>query len=291
MNYCTKKDANTLKKSYAEMAKGIDTAKQLHTDAAKFLEALCNRDIPKVKTMLLNYNRGASTGSIKVAVLMDATGSMSGLITQGKNTVQEMFKRISYILTQNNMDPKCFQLQFVAYRNYNAPESELLRASGWCDDPIELNKFLFNIQASYGIGTNEAVEIALSYMNQDPNVSEIIIIGDACANTKDEVKTKRQGEQGGEQYWAKTKFNTPVYFEEEIALLKHKNIKVNAFYLADYAKNDFNKMASLTGGIFEYLDINSPKGAELLTGLVSKRVLNATGGDKLVKAYEQKFHI
>jgi len=58
------------------------------------------------------------------------------------------------------------------------------------------------------------------------------------------------------------------------------------------AKLDFQKMADITGGICESLNINGDKGAEILASLVSKRVLNATGGEKgaeLVQAYEQKF--
>jgi len=279
-------------KNYNETKKSIVTAKEYHDEAEKFLDALYNNDLKIAKETLLNYNRGVSSGSSNIAVLVDATGSMSSLLNQAKNTVSVMFDRISTILKDNKLDPKKFQIQFVAYRNYSAPESELLKYSGWCDDPIVLNKFLNGVPAAYGMG-NEAIEVALQYINGDANVSEIIIIGDAGGNTKQEVTQRRQSCNGGEPYWTKTKFATPTYFEDEITILKSKGIKVNAFYLTNGTanKNDFAKMASETGGICEYLDIHSPNGAEILTGLVSKRVLNATGGDKLVKAYEQKFHV
>jgi len=173
-----------------------------------------------VKNLLLKYNSGASLVSTKMAILMDATASMSSLLTQAKNTVNDMFSRISSILDDNKKDPTSFQLQFIAYRNYNAPDSELLKCSGWCDDPIILNNFLSKISPNYGWG-NEAIEVALSYINKDDNVSEVIIIGDSCANTREEVIEKRKsGQNGGEQYWKNTKFNNPTYFEDELELLK-----------------------------------------------------------------------
>jgi len=241
--------------------------------------------------MLLNYNRGAMTvGSSKVAVLVDATGSMSSLLNQAKNTVSTMFQRISEILKDNNLDPKMFQIQFVAYRNYSAPESELLKYSGWTDDPLTLNKWLNDVPASYGMG-NEAIEVALQYINNNDHVSEVIIIGDACANTQKEVTDRRNSCNGGEQYWAKTKFAKSTYFEDEILLLKKKKIKVHAFYLTNSAKPDFEKMATQTGGQCTFLDINNSSGASILTDLVSKTVLCATGGEKLAKAYDMKFHV
>jgi len=242
--------------------------------------------------MLINYNRGATIESVKIAILVDATGSMSQLLNKAKNTIQQMFDRISIILKDNKMDPKQFQIQFVAYRNYNAPESELLKYSGWTDDAILLNRFLTDVPANYGLG-NEAIEVALQYINKDINLSEVIIIGDAGANTKEEIKERRETSNHGNEnkYWSKTKFNKITYFKDEILMLKNKGIKINAFYLTRQAEQDFRIMASETGGHCEYLDINTSQATELLTGLVSKRVLNATGGEKLVKAYEEKFHL
>jgi len=195
------------------------------------------------------------------------------------------------VLKENNYDPKTFQIQFVAYRNYNAPESEILKTSGWCDNPMVLNKFFNDVPPDYGM-CNEAIEIGLQYVNQDPNVSEIIVIGDAGANCEQEVKSKRNtGYPGGESYWKTTKFATSTTFDQELYLLQSKKIKINAFYLENRAKNDFTRMAKLTDGVSAFLDINATKAAEILTNLVSQRILNATGGDKLVKAYDKKFHV
>jgi len=241
---------------------------------------------------LIKYNLGASIESTKVAILVDATGSMGDLLTAAKNTIADMYSRISTILKDKKMDPKRFQIQFVAYRNYNAPAEELLRFSGWCDDPMTLNKFLLEVPPNYGWG-NEAIEVALSYINQDKNVNEIIIIGDAAANTKSEIEKKRQSPS--ENYWKKTKFSVATYFEDEIAKLQSKKIKVNAFYLPNNPNSnpqaDFQKMADLTGGVCQMLEINSPNGTEILTELVSKRVLSATGGETLVEAYDTIFHV
>jgi len=227
---------------------------------------------------------------VKMGILMDATGSMGGFINKAKSSVVEMFKRISAILKHNKCDPKCFQIQFVAYRNYNAPESELLKYSGWTDDPLILNNFLNGVSASYGIG-NEAIEVALQYINQDESVTEMILIGDVCANTRAEVKSGRDSYNGGETYWQKTKFNQATYFEDEIVKLKNKNkgIKINCFYLTQSAQKDFKKIANETNGEVNFLDVNGSDGAEILTALVSKKVLNAAGGDQNGKKYQDDY--
>jgi len=280
-------------KNYQATKESITKAKEYHDAAHKLLNALTiNRNINDAKQMLLNYNLGACIGTeiTKVAILVDATESMSSLLQATKNTISEMFSRISIILKENKMDPKQFQIQFAAYRNYNAPESELLKYSGWCDDPLLLNRFLNDVPPAYGIG-NEAVEVALQYINDDPDINEIIIIGDVPPNTKKEVEAARSQYHGGESYWATTRFANITNYEIEMNKLKQKEIKVNCFYLTEYAKPVFVQMASSTQGISAFLDIHSSKGAQMLTELVSVRVLMAVGGDKLVKAYEGKFHI
>jgi len=80
----------------------------------------------------------------------------------------------------------------------------------------------------------------------------------------------------------KTKFNQATYFEDEIVKLKNKNkgIKINCFYLTQSAQKDFKKIANETNGEVNFLDVNGSDGAEILTALVSKKVLNAAGGDQ-----------
>lgn len=93
---------------------------------------------------------------------MDATGSMSSLLSKCKSAVQTMFERAFAILVEHGKNEKCFQLQFVAYRNYNAPEDLLLQSSPWTSKSEDLKNFLGTVAARYGMGP-EAVEVGFWY--------------------------------------------------------------------------------------------------------------------------------
>eukprot|EP01083_Nonionella_stella_P004720 13717_1 len=277
-------------KEYMQVLDRIKTAKEVHESGEEFLRALHNNDIDKVKEDLLSYNVGPATGSVKIAICVDATGSMTSLLESTKTRIREMFRRIRDILHEHHIDTNRFQIQLIAYRNYNAPAEELLLSSGWQNDPNELDKFLKHVPPDYGWG-NEAVEVALEFVNNDPLVDEMIIIGDAPPNTKAEVIKKRN--QRKQSYWETTKYKTAVYFDDELIKLKSRGLKINSFYLREGAKNEFEKMAQTTGGNCERLDIDSSEGGEQLTRLISTTVLNVCGGEQqgaqLVKAYDAKF--
>lgn len=79
--------------------------------------------------------------------------------------------------------------------------------------------------------------------------------------------------------------------KEPTSLLKTKEIPVHAFYVRDYEKltKAFRNIAKLTGGKSEYLDIDSVVGAELLTDVITERILHNIGGDGLVKSHRDKY--
>ena len=247
----------------------------------------------EIKKILLSLNAGACLGHCtKVAVLMDATASMGSLLLKAKHTTSEMFVRISSILESHFMDPKSFELQFIAYRNYNAPPEKLLEYSGWCSDATQLTQFLNGIDASYGWG-NEAIEIAFNHVNylmdeKNDDISQIILIGDAGPNTRNDVKTKRT-RRGENECWKTSKFSNATYWEDELNGIIDKKIKINAFYLKPSAQAPFEEIGKRAGGICDCLDIDSKQGAETLTHLVSRSVLAASGGDDLVRAYDQTY--
>ncbi|ETO05350.1 hypothetical protein RFI_32046 [Reticulomyxa filosa] len=193
---------------------------------------------------------------------MDATGSMSHLLQKVKTTVGTMFSRIAQILEDKGASSNGFEMQFVVYRNYNAPEDMILQVSPWEVKPDNLRNFMEMIESDYGMG-NEAIEVGLAYVNRESS------------------KQPRQ-QIRGEQY----------YYENELQLLKQNHIIVHAYFVDDEAETNFKEIADATGGRCEKLDINSPKGSTQLTDLVAEEVLRNAGGDKgdeLVKAYRAKF--
>ncbi|ETO33242.1 hypothetical protein RFI_03863 [Reticulomyxa filosa] len=287
------------KDQYADSKKYVAFAAKEHEFSEKLITAVKKNDVNTVKKMLCERNRGTEEKkSSRTIVLMDATGSMDRLLQKAKHAVRIMFERISTILKDNGEPPNSFEMQFVVYRNYNAPEDMILQSSTWESKPENLHNFMECVKADYGWG-NEAIEIGLVHINrevQKGTVSQIILIGDAAANTKEEVINKRKDSKKnklGENYWKNTKlFSHPTYYENELALLRQHNIPVHAFYVDQKAQQNFLQIANITGGRCENLAINSKKGSDQLTDLVSEVVLKNAGGSKgnaLVDAYRAKF--
>ena len=148
-----------------------------------------------------------------------------------------MFEQAHEILKLNGLRDDCFSVQFVAYRNYNSSEANLLQVSPWTTKPLELKKFLNCVKAQDGI-CNEAVEVGLWHglkeHDQEP-ICSIILIGDASPNTEETCK----------QYITKIpqKFKTVRHFELELKDIIIKQIPINAFYINKRAQSDFEKIS------------------------------------------------
>ena len=142
----------------------------------------------------------------------------------------------------------------------------------------------------------EAIEIGLNHANleYDKNpISQIILIGDAPANSKEEVEKNRL--LYGENYWKTTKFYNLTNYLNEIDKLIAKKVPVNTFYLNHYAKLNFEEISKLTNGVCNSLVINSNDG-EKLTEMVSKSILSSIAfisnidSKLLVDEYNKRFN-
>ena len=231
---------------------------------------------------------------------------MGKVITSVKNCIENICKRISTTLVENGEDPKSFQLQIMGYRNYNAPPDKILEYSGWSSDGTRLRDFLDNLEAKWGMH-NEAIEIGFQHImhninNKDDEVSSVILIGDRAPNTREEVCTKRKkGDKFlgfGDCYdWDKHPlYNTPMYYEDQLAFFISNGIKIDAFYLDKQAKDSFELITKKTKGSCHYLDVRDVnKSTQTLIDLVCEKVLIAAGtdsqvnGTKLLKVYKKKF--
>ena len=280
--------------SYQENETFVEDAHEAHQRSIKFVKCLTKRDVEHVKNELIEFNHGPPLmGSSKIIVAMDATGSMSQLLQQAKKTVHTTFERVSQILLDFGYDRKCFEIQFMAYRNYNAPTSDLLlQRSNWSSDSVELQNFLHNVAACYGWG-EEAIEVVLQYININcSDCNQVIIIGDAAPTcTMEKVNTRRK--QYEQHDWAKDDlFKSATFYETEIEKFRLNGIIANCYYLDEGARKAFEWMAKQTGGECDYLNVDDISSTEKLTSIVSKIVLSAcdkgTGGD-LVNEYKKRF--
>lgn len=132
-------------------------------------------------------------------------------------------------------------------------------------------------------------------------VNQVLLIGDAPANSEADVKHKRSGgyfgrlkSHSGQDYWAQDpRFCTPTTAAEQLTRLAQFNVPVHAYWVSQKDGRErpfFENVAAITGGQSGFLDVNSDDGKTELTNLLSKTVLaqlDPSGG--LVKAYNQKY--
>jgi hypothetical protein len=290
--FLQKKRDEYFKRQYTDNTQHVAVLKKEHDESQEFVTHMLENKKEQVKKFLAENNKGAPFNITSTTLcLMDATGSMSHLLNNAKLTVCNMFERASNVLKENHMSEDCFRMQFAVYRNYNSDADKIIQCSGYESNPSQLETFMKTIQPEGGWG-NEAIEMALRHANKEcaaHDISQIIIIGDAAANTEKEVENKRA--EKGEKYWSEN-FGSPTHFRRELGALKNNKIKIHAYYVASSAKEDFTTMANETGGRVEELQINSSSGADRLTDLVTEEILRNAGGDKgnmLVEQYRKRY--
>ncbi|CAL6057008.1 Helicase-related_protein [Hexamita inflata] len=276
---------------YPERIRNIKQIKEDHVKTNIFVKSLLGGNINAVKEFVIAENKANEVqgGESKTLILMDATGSMGGVIDRTKNTIKTMFTNAYTVLKENNYN-QSFDIMFAAYRNYASGIDFVLQSSPWDTQPDNLKRFIDTIYSRDGEG-NEAIEVGLAHaVSQIENgLKQVILIGDMPPNTKEEVRRKRANL--GEAYWSTTRFAYPTYFENQLQILKQNNIPVHALYVCNSAQQQFGYIARETGGKCEELDINSAKGAENLTNLVTEKIMLNIGGEALVKKYREKFGI
>jgi hypothetical protein len=282
----------------AEFTGGADLIRGEHLESVDFCKAFHEGRFSDVGVKLMEYNPPpppSTSASGRTLVLMDATGSMTALLNKAKNTVQEMFVRAEGIMKENGIDSTSCAMQFAVYRNYWS-SSNLVVHSAWESSGASLRAFMRDIHPLDGEG-REAIEAGLQYANSisgfldtdEQTLSQVVLIGDMPANTREEVTFRRTRAQGNNKHHWGEAFATPTFWEDEIEQLAAKKIPVHAFYVKDHARSNFEEIAERTGGKCGPLNIDSEEGAEMLTGVVTRRLLDSVGGATLVAAYDAKF--
>eukprot|EP00486_Rosalina_sp_Unknown_P011587 CAMPEP_0201592548 /NCGR_PEP_ID=MMETSP0190_2-20130828/190415_1 /ASSEMBLY_ACC=CAM_ASM_000263 /TAXON_ID=37353 /ORGANISM="Rosalina sp." /LENGTH=189 /DNA_ID=CAMNT_0048051373 /DNA_START=1142 /DNA_END=1711 /DNA_ORIENTATION=- len=181
----------------------------------------------------------------------------------------------------------------MAYRQYNAPADAILEYCSFTSNENELTNFIHSVDADYGWGA-EAVEVAFKQLNRQkkkPNI--VILMADAPAHSKQEMKRKRQ--RRGDQYWndARDGLFTDLDWKEELDIFMKENVDTNifCFYLTDFAKDNFNEIAKIGNGKSIYLDVNDQdKSIALLQGALSETILMKmnNGNMEMVKKFRQE---
>ena len=225
----------------------------------------------------------------RTLVLMDATGSMGGLIRAAKAAVIQMFEDIHEQLRESGKKSN-FQMQFACYRNYADSPQRLLQYSPWASNPATLKAYMNTISANGGYGIDEAGEIGLWHANNEVErggLAQVMLIGDApCNLTQAMVSHKRRLRE-----WKDTEFADPVYYKTEVAKLKESGVPIHCFPVNKYCRTQFQEISDETGGeckdLFQ-LASHSKDGANLMKVIVVARVLEKLGGAELRENYKKK---
>jgi len=229
------REENFFVNQYTTNIKCVEEARVEHLKTTKFIVDLNNKNIQEVKDFLVRKNKGPAIPrkgkTSKTICLMDATGSMRHLLNNAKLTVGTMFERGQAILMEHNIKEP-FEMQFAVYRNYNA--KLVLEYSPFESRPNNLKSFMNSISVDGGYGP-EAIEIGLWHVNQVKDVSQVILIGDAPAQSKEETIENRSSYKG-ENYWRTTEYKDVLDYQEELAKIK---VPIHCFYVDEYAKKNF----------------------------------------------------
>jgi len=244
----------------------------------------------------VQQNKGATERrKSRTLCLMDATGSMSHLLQNAKNTVSIMFERAAAVLKEAKLPDDAFSLKFAVYRNYNT--EKILEFSPWETKPANLRKFMEKIGVSGGIA-EEAVEIGLWHVNQELNdneegVSQVLLIGDAPAQTKKQAVDRRQSSRYD---WENSIYKGVNDYQKELVNIIDHDVPVHTFFVDRWAETNFRAIATETGGSAQFLDVNDPvSGSDRLTDMVTEQILKGVaGGDNnqaqaLLSVYRSKF--
>jgi energy-coupling factor transporter ATP-binding protein EcfA2 len=291
---------------YVEDTKYVDENRIEHKASMEYISHLTADDktgASFVRDFIEERNNVKVVSSLcsRTICLLDGTTSMSHLMQKSKNTVKAMFENGSAVLKDHGVSENAFKMQFVIFRNYDCKKEKLLQYSTWESEPDNLRAFMSTIRAEGGTWMPEAIEIGLWHVNQEANeaeVDQVILIGDAPANTPELVARGRK-EYKGESYWQSTeKFAEKIYAEDELKTLAERGIPVHAYYVVSSSPtvSFFKHCADVTEGESAFLDVNSEHGAQMLTHKVTEQVLksvakhnDSVNADELIDDYRRRF--
>lgn len=132
-----------------------------------------------------HYAEVAATPSqVKVAILMDATGSMQELINDTRTALVDIVRR-----AQEQAKGK-LQLQLFVFRQYGDPE--VMACSDPSDEVAYLTGWLGRVRAEGGDGLS-AIEVPLQQIWDRGDFVAVILAGDVRSHTADEVRRKAPG--------------------------------------------------------------------------------------------------
>jgi len=187
----------------------------------------------------LSVSANEPKNTIKVALLLDTSNSMDGLINQAKTQLWEIVNELSYAKCGNE-DPD-LQIALYEYGNDNLPSEEgyIRQVIGFSNDLDEISEKLFSLKTSGGNEfCGEVINTSLKQLNWGKNKDDLKLIFIA-----------------GNEPFTQGKLN----YQDAASQANEQGVTVNTIFCGSYSQGISGKWrdgATLTSGEYMTIDHN-----------------------------------
>ncbi|CAM4097545.1 vWA domain-containing protein [Zobellia nedashkovskayae] len=180
------------------------------------------------------------TNTVKIALLLDTSNSMDGLINQAKSQLWDIVNKFTYAKCGNEERP---ELQIALYQygndNLSSREGYIQQVLNFSGDLDEISEKLFSLTTNGGEEyCGEVIHTSLKQLNWGENPDNLKMIFIA-----------------GNEPFTQGKLN----YKDAVTNAKEKDIVVNTIYCGNYEQgisSDWKNGATLTGGEYIAIDHN-----------------------------------
>ncbi|MGB5820612.1 MAG: vWA domain-containing protein [Saonia sp.] len=191
-------------------------------------------------TQAITADEKPSKNFVKIALLLDTSNSMDGLINQAKAQLWDIVNKFSYAKCGNDGRP---QLQIALYQYGNddlsSKEGYIQQVIGFSSDLDEISEKLFSLTTNGGEEyCGEVIQTSLKQLEWGKNPDHLKMIFIA-----------------GNEPFSQGKLN----YKDATSNAKEKDIIVNTIFCGNYEQGistDWKKGAQLTGGEYIAIDHN-----------------------------------
>lgn len=184
-------------------------------------------------------NNNPKKNTIKVALLLDTSNSMDGLINQAKTQLWDIVNELSYAKCENE-DPD-LEIALYEYGNSNLPSSEgyIRQVLGFSSDLDEISEKLFALRTNGGNEfCGEVIQTSLKELNWGKKKNDLKLIFIA-----------------GNEPFTQGK----IHYKDAAALANEQDVVVNTIFCGNYQTGVHTKWqdgARLTNGDYMAIDHN-----------------------------------
>lgn len=181
-----------------------------------------------------------SNNTVKIALLLDTSNSMDGLINQAKAQLWDIVNKFTHAKCGNEARPK-LQIALYQYGNDNLSSREgyIQQVLGFSNDLDEISEKLFSLTTNGGEEyCGEVIQTSLKQLNWGKNEDNLKMIFIA-----------------GNEPFTQGKLN----YKDAVTNAKEKDVVVNTIFCGNYEQGintDWKNGAKLTGGEYIAIDHN-----------------------------------